>query len=223
MRNPRPRAGMIGCLIAIVLVVASWPVPSIARCNDVSESGVAGKIFGQFSTYFQSSGHRETETKTRDFPSAWKDRRFDDSDIFIKACDLRDDGDAKGAGAAALILEKPKHEPGVFLHDSIFRLWHKRLDVIERWLGDGKEILSKSAIRDCVFDSAAIASTKHELRERFGNGLRHWETLCWNGLFSGYAALIRQDLIDGSHDGEIERRFGDHQLLVWIDIKALVD
>ena len=223
MRNSRSRAAMIGCLIAAVLVAVSWPVPSIASCNDVSESGVAAEIFGQFSTYFRSSGNRETEMKTKDFPSARKDRRFGDSDFYIKACDHLNDGDGNGAGKAALILEKPNHGQGVYLHDSIFRFWHKRPDVIEKWLGVGREILSKSAIRRCVFDSAAIELARDEQLALFGNGLRQWEALCWNGLVSGYAAIIRQDLIDGSHDREIERRYGDNQLLVWIDIKALVD
>ncbi len=223
MPNPKSRAGTIGCLIAAVLIAVSWPVPSIAKCNAVSESGVEGKILGQFSTYFRSATHRQTEAITKDFPSARQDRRFGESDFYIKACDHLNDGDDKGAGKAALVLEKSETRQDVFLHASIFRFWHKRRDVIDGWLAAGKEILSKSAVRDCVFASAATEKTKNELLAIYGSGLGQWEPLCWNGLYSGYAAIIRQDRIDGSYDGEIERRYGDNQLVVWIDIKALVD
>jgi hypothetical protein len=222
MRTPRTRAKMIGCFVVVVLAIMSWSVPSMARCNDVSGRDVEGKIFGQFSTYFRSSKDRGTATKTADFPSAQEDKRFGDSDIYIKPCDhLNNAGD--GAANAALVLEKSEHEPGIFLHGSVFRLWHQRLDVIERWLEGGKAILSNSAIRNCVFESAAIELTRDELLALYGSGLRQWEALCWNGLYSGYAAIIRQDLIDGSYGGKIETRYGDNQLLVWIDIKALVD
>lgn len=222
MRTPRTRARMISCFVVVVLAIMSWSVPLMAGCNDVSGSDVGGKIFGQFSTYFRSSKDRETEIKTMGFPSAQADKRFGDSDIYVKSCDhLSDEGD--GAASALLVLEKSEHEPGVFLHDAIFRFWHDRPGTIERWLEGGKEALSNSAIRNCVFDSAAIELTRDELLALYGSGLRQWEALCWNGLFSGYAAIIRQDLIDGSYGGKIERGYGANQLLVWIDIKALVD
>lgn len=223
MRNPRSRAGMIGCFIAAVLVAQFWPIPSNASCNAVFESGIEGEIFGQFSTYFGAAKNRETETKTEGFPSARENRRFGESDVFVKICDHLNDRDGRGAGKAALILEKSKQGPSVFLHGSVFRLWHERWDVIENWLDKGKRIMSKSAVRPCVFESAATEFAKRELLALFGNGLGRLEALCWNGLYAGYAAMIRQDLTDGSYDGEIERRYGDNQLLVRININALVN
>jgi hypothetical protein len=223
MRYPRLHRGMIGFFVAATLFVASWPGVSIASCNAVTANDAGGKVFAQFSTYFQSSKNRETQTKTVDFRLAREDKRFGDSDIYIKSCGHLSDGEGKGAAIAALILEKSEHRQGVFLHGAVFQFWHESPDAIENWLSDGKKILSKSAIRGCVFVSAATEITRKELSALFGSGLGRWEALCWNGLYSGYAAVINQDLIDGSFDGEIETRFGDNQLLVRIDIKALVD
>lgn len=152
-----------------------------------------------------------------------QDGRLGDSEFYIKTCNHRNDGEDNGAGEAALILERSENIRGVFLHGAVFRLWHKRPAIIEKWLDDGKQILSKSAIRNCVFESAATEITRNALLALYGSGLGQWEALCWNGLFSGYAAMIRQDLVDGSFDGEMELRYGDNQLLVWIDIKAMVD
>jgi len=209
-----------GLLLAIMFAAGSPASPALASCNAVLDDGLVGTLFGQFATYFRSPDGRETDVKSEGYPEVMAARRLAGSEVHVKTCGHES---PDGVGRADLILEKSPAQPGVFLHAASIRLWHAHPDAMWRWLYRGMLILRRSAIDDCGFESGATEITGDRLRALHGTGLKLWQPLCWNGLFTGYAAMIRQDLIDGSFDGKLEGRHGDNHLLVWIDIKAHVE
>jgi hypothetical protein len=220
--RPSAIAIIILALLAVMLTLLQ-PATAKAVCNPVSGSGVEAVIFGQFASYFGAAENRDSDMVTHAFPTAQRDSRLAGSSIYEKSCERAGKAATGDLGQAILVLEKSGKTLSIFLHSAIFRLWSGQREAIERWFGGGMKILEKSAIGTCFFEPVAMGPARKRLLNRFKAGLVRMVPLCWNQLYSGYAAVIRQDMIAGTDNRAAERSLGQHHLLVRINIKALIE